>query len=422
LGTIANPYSSLSQVTWNGNTTYYFKRGTTYTTTTGISSANNNIVFTSYGTGVKPKILSNIVTNGLVVLTGMHTMVQNLYLYTNDSTTGDCLKVTDNSITSHCFVDSCYIHGGLEGIAGTAQVFKVTNTEIVGSYGDGAYVANCDTYILKHVYAHNMYVSGTNNGFIDCLHSQGNNYVFVDSIVSDHRFPGKYCLITNYYDSVSITNSTFYGYNLNGAGALYPGGNSVIPTCRYNMDNCNVFGGPYGLQNNSQRLYVHNTLFYGQIDNATFEGGGPQYFNNCTFVNQQNPIRSWNDTTYQIRNCIFYKFIDPYVGHVLSGGVNNNCYWLSTRPQDSTLYYGTPRIYKDPQFIDTTNGNWYTKPGSPATGKGIQPNSPAIQGVGYNYLNKYIIFEKNTRNEKDIIFIARRLDDECIFSERQRSV
>jgi hypothetical protein len=131
---------------------------------------------------------------------------------------------------------------------------------------------------------------------------------------------------------------------------------------------------------------------------------------------------TWNDTTYQIRNCIFYKFIDPYVGHVLSGGVNNNCYWLSTRPQDSTLYYGTPRIYKDPQFIDTTNGNWYTKPGSPATGKGIQPNSPAIQGVGYNYLNKYINFEKNTRNEKDIIFIARRLDDECIFSERQRSV
>ena len=378
--------TNISSITWQSNTTYYFKAGTTISQPLNITG--NNITIDSFGSGTKP-IFTGVIGQNVIRMTGNNNTVQNIQVITNDSTVGCGIQIV--ATYGRTTVKNCTVKGGEAGIncSNTNGSTYIYHCEVSGAWGDGMYNNNNDTLYLIGCYFHDMLKSGTNKNSVDCCHSQQNRVVFMDSCISDHHnFPGKYTFICNIYDTCSITNSTFHGAPDN--GALYPGGkmlvNGVYSKCRYHISNCKIIGGLYGLQNNATRLYCDHNIFIGQTYNAIFEGGGNEYITNCDFINQAIPVRAWNDTVRLLQGNIFYGFTDPFAGHVQNE--MNNCFYHTSDSSHLKNYIGTGYILANPLF----NSDYSLQSNSPCIGLGAIniPYSPLPIALGTGVISAFV--------------------------------
>lgn len=405
-GSIEKPYSSIS-FNWNSNTSYYFKRGTTINTS-GIDISGDHIYIGAYGVGDRPMFKGKN-KNAIIKITGVQNKIQGIQVVTTDTLTGAGIQMLKSGRN---YIDDCKINGALHGINGTSSRLEISHCEVINSYFDGMYLNSSDTLVLLACHIHDMYSSGGNSNSVDCIHSQDNKIVFVDSVLSDHsNFEGKYAFIGNGYDSIAIKNSTFIGSPSN--GSLFPGGGTTL-RFRWYMENCKILGGKYGLQNNATIFYLKNCIFKGQVENAVYEGGYG-YIYNCDFIDQKVAIRNWHAQIRELKNCIFYNFDYALAG--MYGTITNNCFY-TTSNLDKTSSWGDNYINKDPLFASYWASDFQLKNASPCINAGTEvplnfdftglhrPEGSAIDiGAYESYGNITAINERDNPKPKDGLLI-----------------
>jgi hypothetical protein len=374
-GTFANPYKSTKSAgfSWSKKHAYLFKRNTVLTVSASETISADSIIIGAYGAGDRPVLNYSVLSRALMVWgTGSSVKDIELIVPPVDEATGIDMRGAYGTI------DNCVIIGGNKGITASGCVhLKVLNTDVSGGIYDAMYISNLDTFSVFNCYMHDMVLmpDRINQTSIDNIHTEATSIVLVDSLFSDHsNFPGKYCLIINGADSVSVKNSTFIGHP--GNGVVYPG------TCAkgWTIQNCYFEGGLWGIQNNTT-LRIYNSVFRGQIDNAIYEGGD-KWIYNCTFVDQKYAIRTWNGIIKELKNCIFYNFTGTFqTNNSLIETFTNNCFYPVTG--QTNFFKGSNYIEQDPLFFDYENGNYRLSSGSPCinVGTNVPLSTVDITGV-----------------------------------------
>ncbi len=358
-GTQSEPYKSVFSTgfSWNKKNAYLFKRGTSQKISEQIKFAQDSIVIGAYGTGSLPFLEFNVLNTSLEV-SGTGTIINDISVRAKMDLKAHGIGLSGDYV----IINNCKIRGGHKGlIGGNSLHLKIQNCDIGGNIYDGIYVDGTDTVTIYNTYVHDQVLLDdlSNQGSIDNIQIENAKMVYIDKVKSDHsNFPGKYCLIINKSDSVSINNSIFVGHD--GNGAIYPGTSSK----GWSITNCWFEKGYYGIQNNT-KLRIYGCVFRGQLENAIYEGGD-KWIYNCTFIDQNNAIRNWSGKVKEMQNCIFYNFNSTIAG--LSETVTNNCFF---DPSATKYTKGTNYITSDPQFADFANHNFTLKSSSPCINQGV---------------------------------------------------
>jgi hypothetical protein len=362
-GTEVAPYKSTKSAgfAWTAKNTYLFKRNTTMYSTKNELINKDSIIIGTYGIGERPK-LNYDVKDRVLNVSGTGSSVNDIDLTVTVDTKTHGISMTGDYGT----INNCVIKGGTDCINGSGMKhLKIMNSDISGAIYDGIFVMPTDTVTIFNCYVHDQYLlpDRINQTSIDNIHMEELKMVYIDSVYSDHsNFPGKYCLIINKVDSVSVKNSTFIGHPEN--GSLYPGTSSK----GWTIQNCFFERGYYAIQNNT-KLKICNTIFRGQLENAIYEGGDKWIFN-CTFVDQKEAIRNWSGTVKVMENCIFYNFSGSILGNAET--ISKNCFFgFHGLFVGSNYNKGINYITQDPMFVDYANANYRLMSNSPCKDIGL---------------------------------------------------
>jgi len=373
-GTLNEPYKSTKSIgfAWSAKNAYLFKRNTTLNASSTENLSADSIVIGAYGSGKRP-ILSYNVLAAAISVSGTGSIINDINLIIpQDMSSHGIVMGGDYGI-----INNCLVNGGNSGIRGAhLKHLKVLNTEVIGAIGDGMYINPADTVTITNCYFHDQYLLPdlTNQGSIDNVHMENLKMVYIDSLYSDHsNFPGKFCLILNNPDSVSVKNSVFIGFPK--GGAVYPGTSKN----GWSIQNCYFEGGLYAIQNNA-KLRIYNSVFRGQVEDAIFEGDDKWIFN-CTFIDQYNVIRNWFGSVRELKNCVFYNYNASIAGNYDSTTMTNNCFFKGIlSPHYSPI--GKNAIQQDPGFVDYANQNFRLSSGSPCINMGITVPGDTLDILG----------------------------------------
>ena len=375
-GSQLEPFKSTKSVgfAWKSKSAYLLKRNTTLKGTSTDYTQKDSIIIGAYGIGERPIISYNMADCGLSVR-GTGCIVQDIQV---EAIIDDRACGINMGTGAYGTINNCVVKGGASGIGcGDMKHLKILNTDVSGGLYDAMYLTGIDTITVFKCYLHDMILAEdrANQGSIDNMHTEGSKIIRIDSLYSDHsNFPGKYCLIINGADSVSVNNSTFIGHPKN--GVVYPG------DCKkgWTIKNCYFEGGRYALQNNTE-LRIYNSVFKGQKEFAIYEGWD-KWIYNCTFIDQDFAIRNWTATVRELKNCIFYNYRCNLAGNGVEANFSNNCFYKCWDPSYVSLM-GKDPILLDPEFVDYDNGNYRLKETSPCIDKAITipTNTVDITGI-----------------------------------------
>jgi hypothetical protein len=378
-GTLQEPFNSTRTAgfAWTKRNAYLFKRNTTLIDIDTIKNENigaDSIVVGAYGSGVRP-ILAYKVKSVVFAVSGTGCFIKDIELRVPFDVKADAMILSG----AYATVDNCVVKGGNRGIGGSGvKHLKVLNCDVSGGIYDGIHALSGDTVTIFNCYVHDQIEmeDHTNTMSIDNIHFENLKMMYVDHVYSDHsNFPGKFCLIINKTDSVSVTNSTFVGYQ--NSSCIYTGSGGK----GWNIQNCYFEGGYYGIFNNTN-IKLYNCVFRGQLENAIFEGIN-KWIYNCVFIDQKDAIRHWVDNAKikALKNCIFYNFNSTILSHdYLIENFSNNYFYKSS---SGNFKKGSSAFIADPMFLDYENRNFRLLQSSPCidSGVAITENTFDIDGV-----------------------------------------
>jgi hypothetical protein len=388
-GTQDSPWnaSALSGNPWQSNSTYLFKRGTTYTHSKGINIQLPGLTFGAYGTGPNPILYAtddhNFNGYGTASVYGdMGTLtIQDLELIAPTGSTGvNIIEIAFMYAKGTVNITNCQIHGGFQGIrfvACSAINVKVTGCEVYDMWSDGLYIYQVSSFEAGNNHVYNVNLSHP-SGYPDdgdCIQMDDIPTSWIHNNVLDHSSqPGKFCILVGATTNSFVGNSIIENNTLKrqrGGGdhtVLYDGyahGSQVI--FRYNI----VQDALLGLQSRSYDMQVYYNVF-SNLDEA-MELSSPKDYTSYT--------KFWNNTIYNCGKILFgygeyvdfkNNIIHTATGMAFTCGNNitsdyNDYYNI---PTIGGLTRGTNDIAVDPQFNNPSGSDFSLTKGSKCIGKG----------------------------------------------------
>ena len=320
---------------------------------------NHKGLISTYGTGAKPIVkftyykgfrvegeVSNIVCIVDIAKCGSNLSIKGKV--TNCDFIGGypAINVLGNTTIKGCNITK-YRHDGINSLI-TYDSLTIIDTKISDAYM-GDELTKC------------TYLSSTDN-----IHIENVPNVILDGVYSDHsQFGGKFALIVNNGDKISVKNSVLIGHYLSIDGSspatIYLGYGGTMT-----MENSVILGGYYGIQNYGHIIATNCVFKYNRI-NSIYQGGN-KTLTNCSFVNSSGydgvsgVIRSWDYLT-TIKDCIFLNCKIPHQlttkpEYFLStGNIYDNC------GRNYDVAYSKEKV----NFIDTIRYNNTTGKGANIT-------------------------------------------------------
>jgi|GEM_PF-602816 len=395
-GTITNPYSAWSQVSFANGNTYLQKRETTYTTPGNIwIFQKSGITLGAYGTGAKPKIISSGTGNKVVDFgNSPNCSISNLEIYsTGNSTTG----IYFAGGCANNLIDSCEVHDCEWGIriTTTGGGNRVLHTLIHHTGDDGIYVKDVPNIEIGYCTIHSVNMKwfvNTDESYSsgDCVQmSSTNNLNYnIHHNTFDHSLTGnKFCFISygvNY--TGVIEHNTMIGNASGNNSCIYFHATTGTVTVRYNT----LRNGSHGIYS-----YVDNLqLQYNKIKNNTFgirvlTNHNLTALNNVFYGNESYGIASLGSTIVTSRNNVFYltsasskaystggtlisdynDFYPEQAGFI--NGYNTMAAWRAATGND------THGFVTNPQFVNPASDDFCLQSNSPCINNGTNVNIPA---------------------------------------------
>ncbi len=155
-GTISCPYNSWEDVTWQSDTAYVQKRGTSQTITSELEIPQlSDIYIGAYGTGTRP-VLSRGAAGSLFNVHSMRTLFSDIHLQNPGSSLdygGMVIYLRGDaggSVVYNCTISNA----GYDGIFSWAHGLKILYTEVYDIYVDAIWVGNSENVEIAHNYIH----------------------------------------------------------------------------------------------------------------------------------------------------------------------------------------------------------------------------------------------------------------------------
>lgn len=349
-GTVEHPYNSFDDITWQDNTTYAIKRGTTIKANSIVVTANG-VTICSYGDGKRP-VIHSLATqdNGKHALLthweGIEDLtIRDLEIYAPDAASSIRLLNHNKNMQ----VINCKLHGGTWGFRsiGTTGLL-VYNTEVFNTSDDGMFIQYDRDIEIKNCYVHHVNLNWSppstpeSEAAGDGIQLDKCNNWYVHHNEIDRMGSGnKFCFISNNTDQNDgifeynvLRGPEFDGYSIyihDGSNLIFRynyiegPSNGVLYTHSQNLQfYCNIVTNMRGPFFASQSANVYNNLFY-----------------ECPYVLQGGSITSNNNIFYSTTNDISWK--------VNNLQESNNLYSSNNNPE--TSIFGNP-LFKNEQKSD----------------------------------------------------------------------
>ncbi|GEM_PF-2833650 len=324
-GSREKPYNSWDEFSFKSRTAYLFKRGDTLEVFRKVSIGVDSVYFGGYGSGARP-LFYGTTTNKHLCFYGTQQYIQGINIQCQD--TGTCITFTgDTAKCDFLWADSMELSSAWWGTNpyGYGKII-LSNLYIHRIRVDGIFSSHNDTIIIKNTKIHDVnrwydwkQDIGSSGG--DCIQGESNGYVVIEDCMLDHSdMPGKFAIIQNGADTVTVKNSTLIGYE--GSSAVYLGKTSA----GWCIDACKIIGGNYGLFNKTRAL-VKNCVF---SDCGTYSiCGSNMTIYNCTFANQPEGkvLKGWTTGGWKVYNCLFYNVTQIFSASESYVWASNNNYY-----------------------------------------------------------------------------------------------
>jgi len=370
-GSLNAPYNDFTDFTFKRKTAYLFKRGDEMDIDE-VSIGTDSIYVGAYGTGEKPHFHGSSTTHTFT-FSGNHQYIQNLKVTNQD--TGVCFRFRAFNQLRNKFlwadgVEARAAHRAIE----PSQYGKIilTNIKVDRTRNDGIYASYNDTIIIR-----NAHVTDVNRWYYDigniqtsggdCIQFEVNNFIKVTDSYLDHSInPGKFAMIANRSDTVTLKNSTLISWDT--MSAVYLGSSER----GWHVEKCKVKGGRIGLENHGH-LTVKNTTIR-NCSEAAITGGNTQVYH-CTIsdVDGKYALNGWGDNPWEVYNSIFYDINIVYGAMDYMVEASNNNYYNPGNEQPVNQW-GSNVMNTDPQFVDYQHHNYDLKSTSPMIDAGLSPD------------------------------------------------
>jgi len=396
-GTIQYPFKSWTSVSWTNGNTYLQKAGTSYTTSTGlVIDGKSGITLGAYGTGNKPKIISNGANTVKVIdITGCSNMTVTGLEVSSTSGQATAAVIIDGTGSANNLVQNCDLHDTQWGvrILTTSPGNKILNCHVYNTQDDGIYIKDTPNIEIGYCNIHDVnlkyfvnpdqsYSAGDNIQ----IASTNNHNFYVHHNTLDHSSTGnKFCFIAwgNNYTGI-LEHNTMIGNSAQTTSCIYLSPTTGNVTVRYNS----VSNGNYGIYAyvasfnvyynkfvsnktaisvlNNYHLLAENNVFYNNINTAISSLSG------STVISKNNIFHlAGSQKAYQTNGTLvsdYNTFNTQYAGFI--NGYGSLSAWRSASGQD------VHSMVANPMFVNPAAGD-YT----------LQPNSPCINAgtlCGYN--------------------------------------
>jgi hypothetical protein len=367
-GSINAPYNEFSDFTFSKKTAYLFKRGDIMDIDQ-ISIATDSIYVGAYGSGEKPHFQGTSTAHTLT-FSGDHQYIQNLKVTNQD--TGVCFRFRAFNQLRNKFlwadgIEASAAHRAIE----PSQYGKIilTNIQVNRTRNDGIYASYNDTIIIR-----NAHVTDVNRWYYDigdiqtsggdCIQFEVNNFIKVTDSYLDHSInPGKFAMIANRSDTVTLKNSTLISWDT--MSAVYLGSSER----GWHVEKCRVIGGRLGLENKGQ-LLVKNTTIRNCNESAITGGNARVYHCTISDIDGKYALEGWGDNPWEVYNSIFYDINIAYgaMDNMVEAS-NNNYYNPGTEQPDNQ--WGSNAMNVDPQFVDYQQHDYDLESTSPMIDAGL---------------------------------------------------
>ena len=316
-GTITNPYSSWSQVSFTNGNIYLQKRGTTFNTTGNLTiTGRNNITLGAYGTGNRPKIIKTSAGGYVVDMTTVsNCIVRDLEISsTANATAAVLIDGYSTNISPNNLIDNCELHSCEWGvrIISMAPGNRILNSIIHNTGDDGIYakditdieIGYCNIYDVNMKYFINpdqSYSPGDNIQLVSLY----DLYFNIHHNILDHSSSGnKFCFIVAGETYTGLVEyNTMTGNSGSVTSCLYFGHTSGSVIVRYNTlqdGNYGIYSYVYDLQ-----LY-YNKILRNNQGVTVMTNHNLTAKNNVFYNNLGASISSISNTSVTSKNNIFY--------------------------------------------------------------------------------------------------------------------
>lgn len=357
-GSIAHPYDNLEQVTYEDNTVYLLKRGTTMEFEATVFTGVSDVVLNAYGSGARPRI--NTTQISIHGCDGFK--VKNLDIFA----TRNILEFDGEYDNRNIEIRNCLLHSGdwdrfNFGIKGTLQDLTIVDCEIYNIYKDGIYLSSSSNIHIENCYIHDInkqFLSNPDGSSGDCAQFIGCSNITIRNCIFDRSKTGKkFCLIfTEDSQNAVIEDCHFIGPKDTeyGGASLHAGGFDFVVRR-------NIFeNAPTGIFNHASNMLIHYNQFIGNTRAIYFasDGEGREIFNNV-FYNNELGVECWLRQASIINNATYLTSQDHQAYHIAIDVFSNNLQNIEgVSPHEDA-------IIADPLFVDHQNFNFHLQSGSP---------------------------------------------------------
>lgn len=378
IGTIENPLTGMPSTNdMTPNTTYLFKRGTTYSHSNKINIQVYGVTLAAYGIGTMPII--NQTTNNDNIIGAGSLIVKDLELIA-PSGANDSYQLSFADAGGYLHINNCKIHGGGQGIRimrSPNMSVKIKNSEIHDCWSDGIFIQTVNDLEVSYCNIYDVntsYPNLPNDG--DCIHLDNINNIWIHHNVLNHSSqPGKFCLIiailtfgftgnaiieynTLIRDRNQIDSTVFYSDYSHGGNIIF----------RYNK----IKNALVGIQSLTYDMKVYGNTFNNinqvYLCNAPYDYNSYPVFYNNTCYNCGDIIYGFGEFV-DVKNCILHTITNvAFTGSHIT--VDYNDYYNVFNFGDSIM--NIHDIITDPMFIDINTENFVLQNNSPCKGTGVQ--------------------------------------------------
>ncbi|HLN53778.1 MAG TPA: cadherin domain-containing protein [Lentimicrobium sp.] len=391
-GSIQYPYNSWASISWTNGTTYLQKAGTTYnTTSTLIITSKNNITLGSYGTGIKPKIISSAASTSKVIdITSCYNMtVTNLEVA---STTGQITAavIIDGTGSSNNLIDNCILRDTQWGIRilTTSPGNKILNCEVYNTQDDGIYIkdtpdieiAYCNVHDVNLKYFINPDQSYSAGDNIQIASTYNHNFNIHHNILDHSSTGNKFCFIAwgNNYTG-TLEHNTMIGNSSQVTSCIYLSPTTGSVTVRYNtikngnygiyayVSNFNVYYNTF-IQNknaicvlNNYHMLAENNVFYNNMISSITAYSGSQVISKNNIFNITGSGKAYSTSGSLVSN--YNNFNTQASGFI--NGHSTLSSWQSASGQDLNS------MVANPQFVNPSAQDFKLQSNSPCINSGV---------------------------------------------------